>query len=184
MQRYRLLIIGSTITIILDQITKIWAVRALSRLNGTLPETAREIRTQVYVVFESWFNFRLTGNKGAAWGIFGGLPDGWRVPFFVVIGVVAIAVIIGIYRSSDGQNLVRWALTLVLGGAIGNLIDRVRLGYVIDFIDWHYKTHHWPTFNIADVAISVGVGLLILDMIVNRDRDAESDSVDESIKSI
>ena len=145
----------------------------MSLPDGALPEFARQIRTQTIVVFESWFNFRLTGNKGAAWGIFGNLPDGWRVPFFVVIGVVAIAVIIGIYRSSDGQNLVRWALTLVLGGAIGNLIDRVRLGFVVDFIDWHYKTHHWPTFNIADVAISVGVGLLILDMIVNRDRDSD-----------
>ena len=119
MQRYRLLAIGSIVTIILDQITKVWAVRALSIPDGTLPEFARQIRTQTIVVFESWFNFRLTGNKGAAWGIFGNLPDGWRVPFFVVIGVVAIAVIIGIYRSSDGQNLVRWALTLVLGGAIG-----------------------------------------------------------------
>jgi signal peptidase II len=176
MQRYRLLAIGSMIIVILDQLTKVWAVRGLSRLNGMLPETAREIRTNTYVVFESWFNFRLTGNRGAAWGIFGGMSDTLRVPFFVVISMIAIGVIIAIYRSSQGQALVQWALTLILGGAVGNLIDRVRIGYVVDFIDWHYKTSHWPTFNIADVAISVGVGLLVLDMIVNRDRDQKQES--------
>ena len=175
MQRYRLLLIGSVITVILDQITKIWAVRSLSLLNGALPETARQIRSEHYVVFESWWNFRLTGNPGAAWGIFGGLPDGWRVPFFVVISMVAIGVIIAIYRSAQEQPLIRWALTFILGGAIGNLIDRIRLGYVIDFIDWHYKNSHWPTFNIADIAICIGVGLLILDMIVNRGQNVETE---------
>ena len=173
MRRYRLLLIGSIITVVLDQLTKMWAVRGLSALGSVLPENSRALRSDTYVVFESWFNFRLTGNRGAAWGIFGNMPDGWRVPFFVVISMIAVGVIIAIYRSSDGQELLRWALTLILGGAIGNLIDRVRFGYVIDFIDWHYKDAHWPTFNIADVAISVGVGLLILDMIVNRKRDGD-----------
>ena len=90
--------------------------------------------------------------------------------------MIAIGAIIYIYRSAQGQKLLQTGLMLILGGAIGNLIDRVRIGYVVDFIDWHYKNHHWPTFNIADVAISVGVGLFILDAIVNRDRDLESGS--------
>ena len=104
-------------------------------------------------------------------GYFSNLPDAYRVLFFVIISAIAIVAIIVIYHKSYENKLLRWALTLILGGAIGNLIDRVRLGFVIDFIDWHYlDVYHWPTFNVADVAISVGVGLLILDMIVNRDQ--------------
>lgn len=168
MSRYLLLAIGATITIVLDQITKIWAVKALA-VGGELPAEAHQIRTEVHTVFESWFNLRLAGNKGAAWGLFRDLPEQWRVLFFAVIGVIAIIVIIAFFRSAKGQRMLSVALTLILGGAIGNLIDRVRLGYVVDFIDWHYLDRwHWPTFNIADVAISVGVGLLLLDMIIHR----------------
>ena len=178
MQRYLLLIIGSVTTVILDQLTKIWAVGALALPDGTLPEFAHEIRSRLIVVFESWWNFRLTGNKGAAWGIFGGMSDDYRVLFFFVISMVAMGAIIYIYRSADGQKILRWALTLILGGAIGNLIDRLRLGYVVDFIDWHYQNYHWPTFNIADVAISVGIGLFVLDAIVNREQHADDATQD------
>ena len=178
MQRYLLLIIGSFVTVVLDQITKVWAVGALSLPNGVLPDTVFQIRTRLIVVFESWWNFRLTGNRGAAWGIFGGIDDSLRVPFFFVISMIAIIAIIYIYRSSQGQKILQWALTLILGGAIGNLIDRVHIGYVVDFIDWHYKNHHWPTFNVADIAISVGVGLFILDAIVNREVSDEDDAND------
>ena len=170
MQRYRLLAIGSIVSSPRPDHESGGQSLVPSRWCFARVCSANTRRPLLFLNLGLTFGSPATG---AAWGIFGNLPDGWRVPFFVVIGVVAIAVIIGIYRSSDGQNLVRWALTLVLGGAIGNLIDRVRLGFVVDFIDWHYKTHHWPTFNIADVAISVGVGLLILDMIVNRDRDSD-----------
>lgn len=163
MQRYLLLIVGSAITIALDQITKLWSVAALALPDGQLPVSHRDIVTKVQVVFESWFNFKLAGNPGAAFGLFRKLPDGWRVPFFVLISVVAVAVIFTLYRKAEGERLQRWSLTLILGGAIGNLIDRVRLGYVIDFIDWHYGVKHWPTFNIADVAISAGVALLLID---------------------
>ena len=177
MKRYLLLCIGSIVTVVLDQASKVWAVKALALPDGTVTEGVNRIPTRVMTVFESWFHFRLTGNRGAAWGIFSEVPDGWRVPFFVVISAIAIGAIIVMYRQSDGLHLMRWALTLILGGAIGNLIDRVRLGFVIDFIDWHYlDVYHWPTFNVADVAISVGVGLLILDMIVNRGRHSEKEA--------
>ena len=144
MQRYLFLIIGATVTVVLDQITKIWAVGALSLPNGVLPDTVFQIRSRLIVVFESWWNFRLTGNRGAAWGIFGGVDDTFRVPFFFVISMIAIGAIIYIYRSAHGQKLLQTGLMLILGGAIGNLIDRVRIGYVVDFIDWHYKNYHWP----------------------------------------
>ncbi|MCA9537497.1 MAG: signal peptidase II [Myxococcales bacterium] len=175
MRRYLLLLIGSVVTIAFDQITKIWAVNALVVPNGDLPEDAHRIRSEVYSVTESWWNFKVAGNKGAAWGLFRDLPEGWRVAFFVLIGLVAIAFIIALYRRARGHQPLSTALTLILGGAIGNLIDRVRLGYVIDFIDWYYapSNWHWPTFNIADVAISVGVGLLLIDMILHRGERAE-----------
>jgi len=193
MNRYLLLLIGSTATVIADQITKIWAVRALMRPNGELPESGdifmchpnrvealqQYVCSDIHVVFESWFNFKIALNKGAAWGLFRNLSPDWRVPFFVLISAVAVTVIILFYRKIEGQRLVGSALVLILGGAIGNLIDRVRLGWVIDFIDWHYGDSHWPTFNIADVAISVGVGLMILDMIVNRDRDDEPNELSD-----
>ena len=82
MQRYLFLIIGATITVILDQVTKIWAVSALSLPNGVLPDTVYQIRSRLIVVFESWWNFRLTGTRGAAWGIFGGVDDSFRSPSF------------------------------------------------------------------------------------------------------
>lgn len=182
MRRYLLLALGSTVVVVADQLTKIWAVGALSLSPpGGLPEDAGHILSRVQVVFDGWFNFKLAGNKGAAWGLFRSLPEGWRVPFFVVIGLVAIGVIITLYRRAHGQNLLRWALTLILGGAVGNLIDRVRLGFVVDFIDWYYGDAHWPTFNIADVAISVGVGLLVVDMIV-QGRSA-ADAADDPVKA-
>ena len=79
-----------------------------------------------------------------------------------------IFIIVYVKKSLPEQKLLRLALALVFGGAIGNFLDRVRLGYVIDFIDWHwYNKFTWPTFNVADAAISVGVGLLIVDMIVH-----------------
>lgn len=192
MNRYLLLLIGSTATIIADQLTKIWSVRALMRPNGELPETGdifmcppgnldgiKYICSDTIVVFESWFNFKMALNKGAAFGLFRDLHPDWRVTFFVVISVIAVTVILLFYRKVEGQRLVGSALVLILGGAIGNLIDRIRLGWVVDFIDWHYGDSHWPTFNIADVAISVGVGLMILDMIVNRDRDEEPNELSD-----
>lgn len=168
MIRYVLLIIGAALTLALDQWTKIRVASAVVLPDGVLPVDARDIRSRVEPVFEGWFNLRVAGNKGAAWGLFRDLPDDWRVPFFLVIGAVAIVAIVAFYRSAVGQKMLSVALTLILGGALGNLTDRVRLGYVVDFIDWHYGDWHWPTFNIADVAISVGVGLLLLDMLLHR----------------
>ena len=179
MGRYLALFIGASITVVLDQASKIWAAGALSLPNGELPADSAFIRTRVQVVFESWFNFRLAGNKGAAWGIFNTLDDAWRVPFFVVISLIAVGVVLYLFHQAKGQRILGWALPFILGGAIGNLIDRVRLGYVVDFIDWFYGDYHWPTFNVADAAICLGVGLLILDMFVNRKDDPESELISE-----
>ncbi len=179
MTKYFLLAVGAMTTIVADQVSKAWAVSTLA-VSGALPVDASHIRGPGYitqVVFDSWWNFKLAGNKGAAWGLFKNLPDEWRVFFFVMISVVAIVVIISLFRKAEDRML-QWALTLILGGAIGNLIDRIRLGFVVDFIDWHTNdSWHWPTFNVADVAISVGVGLLLLDMLVNGRK--KPDELDE-----
>lgn len=176
MIRYLILIGGALLATALDQITKIWAARTLVLPDGQLPADAAAIQSDVRVIIEGWFNVRVAGNKGAAWGLFRDLPDSWRVTFFVVVGLVAIAIIVAFYRNAAGQRLLSAALVLILGGAVGNLLDRMRLGYVVDFIDWHHGAHHFPTFNVADVAISVGVTLLVADLILHRGERAD-DSV-------
>ena len=162
------LLIGSTISVVLDQWSKAWAATTLyvgqaPREVGGMPLNAYDIRTKTIEV-ASWFDFRLAGNKGAAWGIFNDFSDSIRVPFFVVLSAAALTFLLIVFYNSVGQRLMQTALTLIAGGAVGNLIDRIQIGYVIDFIDWHVGHHHWPVFNIADVSISVGVGLMIIDM--------------------
>lgn len=110
-------------------------------------------------------------NLGAAWGVLSGLDDSFRVPFFYGVTLVAV-VIIGLYLRSTPvhHRLAIFALALILSGAIGNFIDRVRLGFVIDWIDVRWNLFGWkydfPNFNIADSAITVGVGMLMFDMLV------------------
>ncbi len=159
-----LLFISSGILIFLDQWTKSWAVKTLF-LGTSLPISPRELYTKKIEVF-SWWNYQLVGNKGAAWGMFGNLPDSIRLPFFTLIGVIAVVGIFVFYYRSYQQFLMRISLISIFAGAIGNIIDRMTIGYVIDFIDWHYNGYHWPTFNVADIAISVGVGLMLVQMIL------------------
>ena len=108
-------------------------------------------------------NLTLVHNLGAAFSF---LSDagGWQRWFFAIVSlVVSIVLVVWLYRLPARQTLLASALALVLGGAIGNLWDRVVLGYVIDFIDVHYQQYHWPAFNVADAAITLGAVLLILE---------------------
>lgn len=182
MRQYLSLIVISLGWIIADQVSKLWAVASL--LPGALPERAEMLRrtTEVYVVHPAWFKFELAGNKGAAWSIFANMSESFRVPFFLVLTSVAIGLIFVLYRKTPpDQRLMRTALAFVMGGAIGNLIDRALRGYVIDFISWHYGDEWaWPTFNIADVAISVGVGLLLIDAIFQKKPPEEEASPEDA----
>lgn len=121
-------------------------------------------------VIKGYWDFRYVENPGAAWGTFANLPDKVRAPFFIVISLIALVFIFWMYRRvAEGHLLLQWALSLVMGGAWGNFIDRLARGYVIDFIDWHWRNQpglRWPTFNVADAAISVGVTLMVLDALV------------------
>lgn len=115
-------------------------------------------------VLTSWFNVVRVHNTGAAFSF---LSDagGWQRWFFVGLGVLAVAVLAFLMIRHAGQVLFSLAATLIISGAIGNTIDRVSYGYVVDFIDWHYAGWHWPAFNFADSFIMVGAGLFILDEI-------------------
>jgi signal peptidase II len=110
----------------------------------------------------SFFNIVRVHNSGAAFSFLAG-ASGWQRWFFTVIGLVAAAVIIWMLRAHAGQKLFAFALACILGGAIGNVIDRMMYGYVVDFLDFHWRGWHFPAFNIADSAISIGAACLILD---------------------
>jgi signal peptidase II len=110
----------------------------------------------------SFFNVVRVHNTGAAFSF---LADatGWQRWFFIGLGAAAAVFIVWMLRSHGGQRLFSWALALILGGAVGNVIDRLLHGYVVDFIQVHYAGRYFPSFNVADSAISVGAALLILD---------------------
>lgn len=123
-------------------------------------------------VIPGFFDLTYVRNPGAAFGILSGDHGTWRTVFFVGITLVALGVIAVLIRKAH-ERLLIVAFSLIAGGAIGNLIDRVRFGEVVDFIEWYYRSYHWPTFNIADSAISVGVGLLVVDMFLKKPQDKE-----------
>lgn len=122
------------------------------------------------------FNLTLAFNTGAAFSF---LSDagGWQRWFFIVLTLVVVSVLFNwLWRMRAEERLHAIAISLVLGGAIGNLIDRVWLGYVVDFLDVYYKTYHYPIFNIADSAITIGVILLIIELFFNdHDKKDEHD---------
>jgi signal peptidase II len=142
----------SAVVLVLDQLTKVWAVDALT---GQAP----------IVVIPGFFDFSLVHNTGAAFGILADAP-GWQNAFFIVVaGLVSVFIVWSLVRVKDDEIQTAIAFALIFGGAVGNVIDRVRQGYVVDFIHWFYDGWHWPTFNIADSAISVGAVLLVMDLL-------------------
>lgn len=164
--------VGSLVS---DVGTKLWAEKRLTDYPGYIS------------LVENHLMFVLAKNKGGAWGLLQGESENVRRPFFLLVSVAAIAFIVTLYRRlQPSQHALKWGLPLVLGGALGNVFDRIRYGFVIDFIDYradwihrmnelvakynakHIVTDHWPTFNVADIAICVGVGLMAVDMLTSR----------------
>jgi signal peptidase II len=115
-----------------------------------------------------FFNLVLVFNKGAAFSFLAG-ASGWQTPVFATVSSVAAIVITVLIVRHSGNRLLCAALALILGGALGNLWDRLAWGHVVDFLDFHAAGWHWPAFNVADSAITVGAGLLILESFVRRD---------------
>jgi signal peptidase II len=169
---YAFLAIVSIITLVSDVSSKLWAEKRLEQYPPFI------------TVWENHLSFILAKNRGGAWGLLQGTNENVRRPFFLLVSAAAIAFIVTLYRRlQPRQRALKWGLPLVLGGALGNVFDRIRYGHVIDFIDyradWVRKmnevvarafhgqgtpTDHWPTFNVADIAICVGVALMAIDM--------------------
>ncbi|HXC50891.1 MAG TPA: signal peptidase II [Candidatus Limnocylindrales bacterium] len=109
------------------------------------------------------FSLTYVRNRGGAFGLMADLPEAWRVAFFVIFAIATVSALLWMLRSTPrGDVLQRFALTAVIGGAAGNLYDRVRYGEVVDFLDVYYRDWHWPAFNVADSFISCGVVLLLI----------------------
>jgi signal peptidase II len=158
------LVVVTVISLAADLVSKHYAK---SRLSGFDLKTRSMPRVEIW---KGHLDFIFAQNPGGAWSFLRGLPDTLRRPFFLVVSAAAIVFIISIYRRiGDDQRAMKWGLPLALGGAMGNLVDRMRYGWVVDFIDIYIsrrgREHHWPTFNVADIAIVVGVGLMAIDML-------------------
>ncbi len=176
---WRPLVITVVVIALLDQVTKYLATIHLTvlgqqatglgeRLSLWLKET-HPLRLAPKSVIDFFWAWRYAENPGAAWSFAAGWSDAIRRPFFAIVPVIAIVLIARYYRQlAPTQMRIRVALSLIMGGALGNLIDRLLRGYVIDFIDWHWNNQaHWPTFNVADIGVSVGVGLIVLDSLLS-----------------
>ena len=138
----------SLVLVVLDQATKWWV------LGDFRPYEVREVLPV--------FNLVLVFNEGAAFSF---LSDagGWQRWFFVALSSgVSLVLLVWLVRLKPAEKLLATALAMILGGALGNLIDRVRYGHVVDFLDFHWRQWHWPAFNVADSAITLGVVLLVL----------------------
>lgn len=158
MERYRTAIIVAAVVVILDQISK-WLVVKYIPLYDTIKLLPFLDATHII-------------NTGAAFGILSDLPESVRLPLFVLVLVGAIVVIFFfLKKSGPGDKLLVFSLGLIMGGAVGNSIDRFRLRYVTDFIDFHWFGNpalHWPPFNLADSAITIGVILILFDTFILR----------------
>ena len=154
--RYTLFAILTVAGLLLDQVTKLYIDRTM-QIFDSIP------------VLQNFFHITYVRNRGAAFSFLSNAS--WRLPFFIGISLVAsIAILVAFHKLRDDQKLAQVSLAMIFSGAIGNLIDRVRLGEVIDFLDAHWYRHHWPAFNVADSLICVGVFLLALDMLLEDKR--------------
>ena len=168
----------AAVSLILDVVTKAWAEIVLSK---------RPFDSPSLVLVPQHLTLTIAYNKGGAWGLLQDAAETVRRPFFFAVSVLAVLFIVSLYsKLGRGQRALMWGLPLVLGGALGNLSDRVTRSSVIDFIDYradwvlamnsgiakavpHWGlTDHWPTFNVADIAICIGVGLMAIDMFTAR----------------
>jgi signal peptidase II len=175
----------AALSLVADVTSKAWAEIVLSK---------RTMLDPSLVLIKDHLTLTLAYNKGGAWGLLQNASESVRRPFFLAVSLLAIAFIVSLYgRLAPGQRALKWGLPLVLGGALGNLSDRITRSSVIDFIDYRADwiesmntfiargvkawsvTDHWPTFNVADISICIGVGLMAVDMITSRRRAQQSE---------
>lgn len=189
------LIVILVLSIVVDQVTKQWAQRTLLE-QGFHDDTAEypvcgdreeSLKRELFIrkhrdnipVIDGFFRFRYVENCASAFGLMNSVPESFRFPFFIIVSFLALGFIPYLYiKTPADQPLMLYGLPFILGGAIGNLLDRLIYRYVIDFIEWYIrigdKIRQWPTFNIADAAIVIGIGLMILQMIPRKQTKVET----------
>jgi signal peptidase II len=154
---HKLFIILAAGVLVLDQVSKA-VVSATLKMHEVQP------------LIHGLLNFTRVHNTGAAFGLLAGQASPLRTGFFLAVSLVAMGVVLWmLYRLPSGQKVELVALSLIMGGALGNVFDRVRLGEVVDFIDVYYRSYHWPAFNVADSAISIGVVLLLYRLVFAKE---------------
>src|SRR5262245_3325854 len=189
-KKWMVFVVVAVLSLVADQVTKIWARDALpvavktdshprvdigshacnapaDWLPKPVPGQQRDsdpvCHGEAVPVLGGFWDWRLSMNPGSAFGLFSS-QQGARIGLSIV-GIAAVFGMIWMLRKSrSDQRILHWALALVAGGAVGNLIDRIYFGVVTDFILWHYHRHEWPVFNVADVVLVVGVGLMFIDI--------------------
>jgi len=153
----KFLLIFSALIVILDQWTKLY-IKANFELYDTKP------------VVDGFFSITYVLNPGAAFGFLAKLDESYRQIFFVIVTFIAIAAVTYLMVKERGMKIRLLSYTLILAGAVGNFIDRVYIGKVVDFLLFYYKSFQWPAFNVADISISIGIGILMIDyFFINRD---------------
>ncbi|SPE29809.1 Lipoprotein signal peptidase [Acidobacteriia bacterium SbA2] len=136
-----------------DQVTKA-AVEASIPEHSTVP------------VVPHFLNLVHTKNAGAAFGLFSESPSAWKTVVLIVVSSLLLAMVIGVvWRNQQLRRVAGMGLALILGGALSNLLDRVRFGRVVDFVDVYFRSYHWYTFNLADASIVVGAGFLVFELL-------------------
>jgi signal peptidase II len=157
--KFKLVTACLVVIIVFDQLTKLIVDRTMP-LYHSIP------------VIDNFFNLTYIRNTGAAFGIFAGAAAGFRLPFLVLFSVLAIGfIVMMLWRLPEKETGLIVALAFVLGGAIGNLIDRVMYGEVIDFLDFYWSGYHWPAFNLADSFITIGVLITLYYLIRAKGED-------------
>ena len=170
-RRYWVLLVFCVGVLLLDQWTKSMVVQKLPLY-------------QRVKVIQGFFNLTHVRNTGGAFGIFGGEKGGLGSILFVVVSLIAIGAIVFLFlKIKENEKTLALSFSLILSGAIGNLIDRLRYGEVVDFLDFYLSTYHWPAFNVADSAICIGIGLMALEL-VKGDRKKSTQSQAPSDKPV
>ena len=178
-QKWILFAIVAVLSLAADQATKIWARSSLPVQNFHDPAkvcvvpddiVSRHCNGVAVPVVDNYWDWRLSMNPGSAFGLFS--SQGFARVMLSLVGIAAVVGMLWMLRKSRrDQKILHWALALVAGGAVGNLVDRIYYGVVTDFVLWHYKSKEWPVFNVADVVLVIGVGLMFIDIQKEGRRD-------------
>jgi signal peptidase II len=161
MKKYVFVLSIAAVVLILDQATK-WYIRHTVSLYESI------------AVIDSIFHITYVRNSGGAFGLLAGSNQALRLPFFLLVSVIAVGVLLFFVRRVEpGHRWLLFALGAILGGALGNLVDRMASGAVTDFLDFHWHGYHWPAFNVADSCITTGMVILLLYSLLVHDEAGE-----------